>query len=118
MIAGLGEGVYEEVAGLVTALANPGQAIEGLKALFDDPSLIKDMAQAEVQEMKDLLNNFETNYEAAGTSGAFNAGQNLGKIAGKAIALIGGIGSGVGVVGIGTVKAITLVTEPDLLLQM
>ena len=106
VVAGLGEGVYNEAEQLVEALSNPKEAVEGLKALLNDPSIIGDVAQAEFDEVKSLLTDFETNYELAGVDGAFDAGRNLGNIAGKAIALIGGTATGAGGVAFGTSKAV------------
>ena len=109
IVAGLGEGVYDEAKGLVEVLSNPAEAVEGLKALLNDPSIIGEVAEAELNEVKSLLVDFETNYELAGADGAFNAGRNLGNIAGKAIALIGGTATGVGGVALGTSKAVAKV---------
>jgi len=105
IVAGLGEGLYDEAKELVEVLSDPTQAVEGLKALLNDPSLIKGIAQAELDEVKQLLTDFETNYEIAGVSGAFDAGENLGRIAGKVIALVGGAATGVGVA-VGTSKVV------------
>ena len=111
VVAGLGEGVYNEAKELVEVLANPSQAIEGIKALLNDPSLIVNVAQAELDEVKGLLADFEREFERAGLDGAFGAGESLGQVAGKAIALIGGTATGVGGAALGTSKAISRITK-------
>ncbi|MCV2884698.1 filamentous hemagglutinin N-terminal domain-containing protein [Aestuariibacter sp. AA17] len=92
--AGLAEGagkeVVEGVLELVELVQSPAQLVAGLKAIVEDPTLIAEGMKAEVEEVEKLLASFDVNFEEAGWDGANAAGEDLGRVTAKVVALVGG----------------------------
>ncbi|UAA37614.1 hypothetical protein KIH87_12930 [Paraneptunicella aestuarii] len=90
IVEGVGKEAVDELVGLVDMLANPQQLVDSLQAIIDDPALLAEVAENEVKEIQELLQNFEEQLEIAGWDGANEAGENLGRITAKIVALVGG----------------------------
>lgn len=76
--------------GLVELAANPEMLVDSLVAIVNAPSLVGELAVAEVQEINQLYNQFKEDIEQGGWSASSDAGESIGRIAAKVLAIVGG----------------------------
>ncbi|WP_302467655.1 VENN motif pre-toxin domain-containing protein [Pseudomonas muyukensis] len=103
MIAGVPEGLYDTVKGIVQTASSPGETFDALKSLFQSDDVLGNIADAVKQSYIERIDQMEAEYERAGAGGSFKAGVEGGKLLSEIAALLGG--------GVGAAKVSVNVTE-------
>ena len=80
MIGGIPAGLYETIEGLANLANNPKETYSALRAVLMSDDTLGIMTDSLRQSYLSRLNKMETEYQKAGTEGAFKAGVEGGKL--------------------------------------
>ncbi|MBM2882843.1 VENN motif pre-toxin domain-containing protein, partial [Chromobacterium phragmitis] len=107
MLAGVPASLYDAVKGVIATVSSPVQTYEALRNLINHDDMFATVGQAVKQSYLDRIDRMESEYQRAGAGGAFNAGQEAGKLLTDAASLLAG-GAGLAKTGVQLTEKITV----------